>query len=333
MFNYNFENPEFLWLLLVLPLLGFWFWLRRREQQPELYFPEASFLASGKGNWLAKLRLFLPLLRMVAIALAVVALARPRTSEEVSRSQDTEGIDIVMAVDVSTSMLAQDLRPNRLEATKNVVSDFIQDRPNDRIGLVVYAGESYTQTPLTTDHKVVLNALQDLKNGLIQDGTAIGMGLATAVNRLKESKAESKVVILLTDGENNAGSIDPVTAAKLANEFNIRVYTIGVGTKGKARMPYQRSFTGRIIYRQMEVNIDEKLLQQIADETGGSYFRATDNRKLQEIYKEIDELEKTKLQELKFLTHDEKFDVFVLWALALFAAETLLRYTLFKSFV
>ncbi len=333
MFNYQFENPEFLWGLLVMPLLAFWFWYKRAKLSPELRYPGTEFLARGQGNLLSYLRHLLPTLRIFAIGLAIVGLARPRTAEEQSKSKDLEGIDIIMALDVSASMLSQDLRPNRLEATKEVASDFINDRPNDRIGLAVYAGESFTQTPLTSDHKVLKNALLELKYGLIEDGTAIGMGLATAVNRLKESTAKSKVIILLTDGENNRGEIAPLTAAQLAQEFKIRVYTIGVGTKGQARSPVAYLPNGSFRYGYVPVNIDEKLLKKIADLTGGRYFRATDNKKLEEIYKEIDSLEKTKLQEMKFYTYDEKFTGFVLWALGLFCGELLLRYTLLKSFV
>jgi Ca-activated chloride channel family protein len=333
MFDFQFENPEFLFGLLVLPLLAFWFWYKRKGLSPELHYPEADFLAAGAANWFSYLRHLLPTLRLLAIGLAIVALARPRTAEEQSKSKDLEGIDIVMALDVSASMLSQDLRPNRLEATKQVATDFINDRPNDRIGLAVYAGESFTQTPLTSDHKVLKNALLDLRYGLIEDGTAIGMGLATAVNRLKESAAKSKVIILLTDGENNRGEIAPLTAAQLAQEFNIRVYTIGVGSKGQARSPVAYLPGGGFRYGMVQVNIDEELLTQIAEQTGGRYFRATNNQKLKEIYTEIDSLEKTKLQELKFYTYDEKFSLFALWALGLFCAEVFLRYTLLKSFV
>jgi len=333
MFDYQFENPEFLWALLLLPLLAFWYWFKRKELSPELNYPDASFLADSAGNWLAYLRHILPILRILAIGLGIIALARPRTSEEKSKSKSLEGIDIVMAVDVSASMLSQDLRPNRLDATKQVVINFVDDRPNDRVGLVVYAGESYTQTPLTSDHKVLKNAIKDLRYGLIEDGTAIGMGLATAVNRLKESSAKSKVIILLTDGENNRGEIDPLTAAQLAKEFNIRVYTIGVGSKGKARSPIAYLPGGDFRYGYVPENIDEELLKEIAQQTGGLYFRATNNEKLKQIYTEIDQLEKTKLQELKFYAYYEKFTVFALWALGLFCAEVILRYTLFKSFV
>ncbi|WP_417610732.1 vWA domain-containing protein [Owenweeksia hongkongensis] len=333
MLNYQFENIEFLWLLLIIPFLIVWQWFKNKQQSPELKFPGASLLAAQGANWLAKLRPLLYALRLIAIALVIVAMARPRTSEENSKTKSAEGIDIVMAIDVSTSMLSRDLRPNRLEATKKVASEFIQERPNDRIGMVVYAGESYTQTPLTSDHKIILNTMKDIKNGLIQDGTAIGMGLATAVNRLKESKAKSKVIILLTDGENNAGNIDPMTAAQLAEEFKIRAYTIGVGTKGTAPTPYAYDMRGNLMYRNLPVNIDEELLKNIADQTGGKYFRATDNDKLNEIYGEIDKLERTKLQELKFYSYDEKFENFALAALILFALELLLRFTVYRSFI
>lgn len=333
MLNYQFENIEFLWLLLIIPLLIVWQWFKNKQQSPELKFPGASLLAAQGANWLAKLRPLLYVLRLIAIALVIVAMARPRTSEENSKTKSAEGIDIVMAIDVSTSMLSKDLRPNRLEATKKVAADFITERPNDRIGMVVYAGESYTQTPLTSDHKIILNTMQDIKNGLIQDGTAIGMGLATAVNRLKDSKAKSKVIILLTDGENNAGEIDPMTAAQLAEEFKIRAYTIGVGTKGTAPTPYAYDMRGNLVYKNLPVNIDEDLLKNIAKQTGGKYFRATDNEKLNEIYAEIDKLEKTKLQELKFYSYDEKFEKFALAAFILFGLELLLRFTVYRSFI
>ena len=333
MSKYEFQNPEFLWLLLVLIPILIWYYLKEGKSHPELLFPETEFLAHQKNNRWAWLRFISPFLRVAIISLVIIGLARPRSSQEKSRSRDTEGIDIVMAVDVSASMLAQDLKPDRLEATKEVAANFIKGRPTDRIGLVVYAGESYTQTPLTTDHAVLRNALAGLRHGLIEDGTAIGMGLATIVNRLKDSKAKSKVAILLTDGENNRGEIDPITASQLAKEFNIRVYTIGVGTKGLARTPIAYDGRGGFQFTNMEVNIDEELLQEIADETGGKYFRATDNAKLQAIYNEIDALEKTKLEEIKFYTYDEKFDVFILWALALFSLEVILRYTFLKSFI
>ncbi len=331
--TYTFEHPEWFWALLLIPVLVGWLWYKHGQLRPELYFPGAERLAGSSNNWLARLTWLPALLRISTFVLLIVALARPRTSEESTRTKATEGIDIMMAVDVSTSMLARDLRPNRLAATKEVAAEFVQKQPNDRIGLVVYAGESYTQTPLTSDHKILLNALKDLDFGLIKDGTAIGMGLATSVNRLKDSKAKSKVIILLTDGENNSGEIDPVTAANLATQFNIRCYTIGVGTKGNAMSPIGYDFSGRLRYGMQPVTIDEALLQEIAQITGGKYFRATDNQKLEQIYEEIGQLETTKLQELKFYTYDEKFTAFALWALGLFMLELLLRFTLFKSFI
>lgn len=333
MTQYAFENPEWFWALLLVPVFVVWYFFKYRQKSAELKFPGAERLARSSHNWMARLAALPLLLRLLAFVLLVVALARPRTSQESTKTKATEGIDIMMAVDVSTSMKAEDLRPNRLEATKEVASSFVKKQPNDRIGLVVYAGESYTQTPLTSDHKIVLNSLKDLKFGLIEDLTAIGMGLATSVSRLKDSKAKSKVIILLTDGDNNTGEIDPITAAKLAAQFNIRCYTIGVGTKGNARYPVKNPFFGTTQYQMIPVTIDEDLLKEIAELTGGRYFRATDNKKLEQIYKEIGELETTKLQELKFYTYDEKFTTFALWALGLFMLEILLRFTLLRSFI
>lgn len=331
--SYQFENPEFLWALLLLPLLAYWFWRRDGYSRAALRYPEAGYLAGLTANSGARWRHLLSLLRLASIALVIIALARPRNSDEKTRSRSSEGINIVLAVDLSASMLAQDFKPDRLEATKRVAQNFIKDRPGDRIGLVVYAGESYTQTPLTTDHRVLLNSLKELKHGLIEDGTAIGMGLATAVNRLKEASGKGKVVILMTDGENNRGQIDPQTAAQLAQEYQIRVYTIGVGSKGTARTPVAYDGRGGFRYAQVPVSIDEELLREIAQNTGGRYFRATDQDKLQAIYQEIDQLEKTQLQELKFYTYDEKFSLFALWALGLFCLELILRYSWLKSFV
>lgn len=333
MFDYEFQNPEFLWLLCLLPLLGFWYYWRRKDSHPEIRFPEASFLAQSKFNRGALLYALPWVLRIFSIALLIVAMARPRNTEENNRSRSSEGIDIVMALDVSPSMLAQDLKPNRLEATKKVSTEFIDGRPNDRIGLVVYAAESMTQMPLTSDHALLKNSLNDLRYGFLANGTAIGMGLATTINRLKDSKAQSKVAILLTDGENNAGEIEPLSAADWAKEFNIRVYTIGVGTNGMAKTPVAQDGRGGFYYERVPVKIDEELLKEIANRTGGKYFRATDNKKLDAIYKEIDSLEKTKLKEIRFYTYEEKFGLFALSALGLFLLEILLRYTLLKSFV
>jgi len=254
---------------------------------------------------------------------------RPQSS---SSWQDvkTEGIDIVIAMDISGSMLARDFDPDRLEASKNVAAEFIRNRPNDRIGLVVYSGESFTQCPLTTDHDKLINLFDELKNGMIKDGTAIGMGLANAVNRLKDSDAKSKVVILLTDGENNVGSIPPITAAEIAATFGVKVYTIGVGTKGQAPMPVSDMF-GRRRYQMMDVNIDEETLEEIADLTGGSYFRATDEKSLAQIYAQIDNMEKTIIEETQYEKKYEEFFPLALAALGLLLLEVLLRRTLFTN--
>jgi len=271
--------------------------------------------------------------RMTAIVLVVLALARPQTVDVSSKTKTTRGIDIVMAIDVSASMLAKDLKPNRLEALKNVAADFIKGRPNDRIGLVEYAGESYTKTPITSDKSIVLQSLKDIKyNTVITGGTAIGMGLATAVNRIKDSKAKSKIIILLTDGVNNAGFIDPQTASELAVEYGIKTYTIGLGTNGMALSPVAIR-NGVFQYGKAQVEIDEELLKEIAEVTGGRYFRANNNRKLKEIYKEIDKLEKTEVEEFKFYNYEEKFRPLIWFALGLLLFEFLLRFTIFRSFI
>ena len=272
-------------------------------------------------------------LRIIAIILVISALARPQTVDVSSKTKTTRGVDIVMAIDVSASMLAKDLKPNRLEALKNVAADFIKGRPNDRIGLVEYAGESYTKTPITSDKSIVLQSLKNIKyNSIITGGTAIGMGLATAVNRIKDSRAKSKIIILLTDGVNNAGFIDPQTASELALEYGIKTYTIGLGTNGMALSPVALN-NGVFQYGRIQVEIDEELLKEIALVTGGKYFRATNNRKLKEIYKEIDALEKTEVEEFKFYNYEEKFRPLVLLALGLLLFEFLLRFTLFRSFI
>jgi Ca-activated chloride channel family protein len=250
-----------------------------------------------------------------------------------TKTKTTRGIDIVMAIDVSSSMLAKDLKPSRLLALKEVAAEFIKKRPNDRIGLVVYAGESLTKTPITSDKSIVLNALSEIRNGIIEDGTAIGMGLATAVNRLKDSKAKSKIIILLTDGVNTAGAIEPQTAAGLAIEFGIKTYTIGIGTNGNALTPIAYNLDGSFKYGYREVEIDETLLKNIANETGGKYFRATNNQKLEEIYDEINKLETTEIEEFKYTQYDEKFRPYALFALGLILIELLLRNTIFKSFI
>ena len=286
-----------------------------------------------KNNLWSKLKHALFGFRVAAIVLVVLALARPQTVDVSSKTKTTRGIDIVIAIDVSASMLAKDLKPNRLEALKNVAADFIKGRPNDRIGLVEYAGESYTKTPITSDKGIVLQSLKGIKyNSIITGGTAIGMGLATAVNRVKDSKAKSKIIILLTDGVNNAGFIDPQTASELAVEYGIITYTIGLGTNGMALSPIAIR-NGVFQYGKIQVEIDENLLKEIAEVTGGKYFRATNNRKLKEIYKEIDKLEKTEVEEFKFYNYEEKFRPLVWIALGLLLFEFLLRFTIFRSFI
>lgn len=331
--NFEFVNPQFFWLLLLLPALIVWHLLKKNKQTAELHISSLKGFKTP-SNWLAKMRSALFIFRLLALAALIVAMARPRNVDESTRIKTTSGIDIVMAIDVSASMLARDLKPNRLEALKNVAARFINERPNDRIGLVEYAGESYTKTPLTSDKSIVLTSLKDIKyNTIIEGGTAIGMGLATSVNRLKESRAKSKVIILLTDGVNNTGFIDPRTASELAVEFGIKVYTIGLGTNGLAVSPIGVRQNGEFQYGNVQVEIDEDLLKEIAQTTGGKYFRATSNTKLKEIYDEINKLEKTEIEEFKYQNYDEKFRPLALLALGLLGFELLLRYTVFKSFV
>jgi len=328
--NTAFANPEFLWLLCLLPLLILWYVLKHKKALVTLKMPSTA--GFGKSYYSrAKHGLFI--LRLVALAALITGLARPQNTSETTKTETTKGIDIVMAIDVSSSMLAKDLSPNRLVALKEVATDFINDRPNDRIGLVVYAGESYTKTPITSDKRLVLEALEEIKYGALTDGTAIGMGLATSVNRLKDSEALSKVIILLTDGVNNAGFIEPATAAELAVEYQIKTYTIGLGTNGNALSPVSYNPDGSFRYGMAEVQIDEALLEQIAAVTGGKYFRATDNKKLAQIYEEINSLEKTEVETFKFYAYEEKFRPWALTALVLFVLEWLLKNTLFKSFI
>ncbi len=322
-------NPEYFWLLLVIPVLVIWYWFRHKNHSPEIRFSSLKWfdqMAPSPKAWLVH-GLFV--LRLFAISLLIVALARPQS---VSSKQNIhiEGIDIVMAIDVSSSMLARDFQPDRLEAAKEVAQNFISGRPNDRVSLVVFSGEAFTQVPLTTDHNMIASLFEEIQSGMIEDGTAIGDGLATAVSRLKESQAISKVIILLTDGVNNSGSVDPLSAAEMAKLFGIRAYTIGVGSKGTAPYPVQDQW-GRIRMQQMEVQIDEELLQKIAAQTGGQYFRAENNKKLKEIYTEIDQLEKSKIDIQEFKRKHERFLNIALLALAFFILEFILRYTFFKK--
>lgn len=331
--NFEFTNPEFFWLFLALPVAVAWYVWKRKKQTPAVRMSSIKGFKTS-NSILPKLRPLLFILRLAALSLIIIALARPRNVEVSTKTKTTKGIDIVIAIDVSASMLAKDLRPNRLEALKKVAASFINGRPNDRIGLIEYAGESFTKTPITSDKSIVLGALKSIAyNNVIEGGTAIGMGLATGVNRLKDSKALSKVIILMTDGENNAGQIDPRIAAELALEFGIKVYTIGMGTNGMALSPYARNANGTFVYENIQVTIDEELLEEIAATTGGQYFRATDNEKLQEIYNEIDKLERTDVEEFKYTNYEEKYRPLVLLAGLLLLIELLLKYTIFKSFV
>jgi Ca-activated chloride channel family protein len=329
----EFLNKEFFWLLLALPIAILWYVFKYNKQTAELKISSIKGFKSSSAIW-TKLRHVLFVLRLIALALLITALARPRTVDVSTKTRTTRGIDIVMAIDVSASMLAKDLRPNRLEALKEVAADFINGRPNDRIGLVEYAGEAYTKTPITSDKSIVLRSLRDIKyNTIIESGTAIGMGLATAVNRLKDSRAKSKVIILLTDGVNNSGFIDPKIASELAVEYGIKTYTIGLGTNGMALSPIGINPNGSFRYGRQQVEIDEDLLKEIAEVTGGKYFRATNNEKLAEIYKEINKLEKTEVEEKKYYNYDEKYRPLVILAGLLLLIELVLRNTIFRSFV
>lgn len=326
--NLEFANPGYLYLLIIIPLLGVWYWYKHAHDQADIQVSETEAFESSPWSIKQFLYFGLYLFRLVVIALLIIVLARPQTH---MRRQDVtiEGIDIVLALDVSGSMLAMDLKPDRLEAAKDVAKEFISGRDNDRFGLVIFSGESFTQCPLTTDHRVVKDLFEDVKSGMIEDGTAIGDGMATAVSRLKESTAVSKVIILLTDGVNNSGSVDPLSAAEIAKVYGVRIYTIGVGTMGKAPYPMQTPFGVQTQY--VDVKIDEELLQQVAGMTEGRYFRATSNAKLREIYSEIDKLEKSKIDVTEIERTKEEFFPFALIAFVLIGLEIIFRYTVFRS--
>ncbi|MAO33097.1 MAG: aerotolerance regulator BatA [Crocinitomicaceae bacterium] len=330
--NISFLNPYFFWLFLLLPLIIFWEVFSHKRKQAKLKLPTIKKI--NQKTIRVYLRPILFILRFIALSLLIISLARPQVSEVSIKSKTNKGIDIVMAIDVSSSMLAQDLKPNRLSALKRVASEFIDDRISDRIGLVVYAGESYTMTPITNDKNIIKNSLSEISfKGVIEDGTAIGMGLATAVNRLKDSRAKSKVIILLTDGVNNSGFIDPKIASELALEYKIKTYTIGLGSNGMARAPIGILPNGNFQYGMTKVEIDEKLLKSISSVTGGQYFRATDNEKLAQIYSSINRLEKTEIEEIKYTNFEEKYRPLVIIVLTLIVSEFLLRNTLFRSFI
>lgn len=324
-----FANPHYLYLLLLLIPLIVWYILRMRKKQASLQVSAMQAFDTPKATtWKVYMRHLPFVLRMVAVALIIVILARPQSTNSWD-TRSTEGIDIMLIVDVSTSMLAEDLKPNRLEAAKNVAASFINGRPNDNIGLVVFSGESFTQCPLTTDHAILLNLFKDVQSRMIEDGTAIGLGLANAVSRIKDSNAKSRVIILLTDGANNMGEIAPVTAAEIARTFGIRVYTIGVGTRGEAPYPFSTPYG--IEYHNVPVDIDEPTLQQIASVTGGQYFRATDNASLRSIYGEIDRMEKTKISVQQYSKKQEEYKPLALLVFALLLFELLLRNTLLRN--
>ena len=328
----EFANKEYLFLLLLMIPYLIWYLMYRKKSEPTMRMSDTRAYRYAPRSWRVTLMPLQLLLRLAVFALLVVVLARPQTQNS-WKNETMEGIDIMLAMDVSTSMLAEDLKPNRIEAAKQVASDFIIGRPNDNIGLTIFAGEAFTQCPMTTDHASLLNLLHnvrtDIAQYLIEDGTAIGMGLANAVSRLKESKAKSKVVILLTDGSNNRGDLSPMTAAEIAKSFGIRVYTIGVGTNKVA--PYPMPVAGGIQYVNMPVEIDTKMLSDIAAATDGDFYCATNNKELQQIYKEIDKLEKSKLNVKKFSKRYEAYQPYAIAAAILLLLEILLRITVFRK--
>ena len=328
----EFANKEYLLLLLLLVPYLIWYLIYRRKSEPAMRMSDTMPYRLAPVSWKVRLMPLQLLLRIAVFVLIVLVLARPQTRNS-WKNETMEGIDIMLAMDVSTSMLAEDLRPNRLEAAKEVAADFVSGRPNDNIGLTIFAGEAFTQCPMTTDHASLLNLLKNVRTdiaqrGLIEDGTAIGMGLANAVSRLKDSKAKSKVVILLTDGSNNRGDLSPMTAAEIAKSFGIRVYTIGVGTNKVA--PYPMPVAGGVQYVNIPVEIDTKTLSDIAAATDGDFYRATNNKELQKIYQEIDKLEKSKLNVKKYSKRYEAYQPYAIAAVLLLLLEMLLRITLFR---
>jgi Ca-activated chloride channel family protein len=329
----TFANKDLRWLFVLIPAILLWYIFRQRSFHAELKTSSLKGFEGIKPSLKQYFRHSLIALRLIGISALILVLMRPQ-SRSSYKNVKTEGIDIVLSLDISTSMLAKDFKPNRIEAAKEVASDFIDSRPNDRIGLVIFSGESFTQCPLTTDHSVIKNLFPSIEPGMLNGGTAIGNGLATAVTRIKDSKAKSKVVILLTDGVNNQGSVAPLTAAEIAKAFGVRVYTIGVGTRGKALTPTGAVYPdGTMEYVYADVDVDEKTLGAISDMTGGKYFRATDNDKLRDVYKEIDRLEKTIFEEKNFTNKSERFLPFAIIAGIFLLLEFLLKNTLFRSIV
>lgn len=328
MSDITFLNPGFLYLLFLLIPAITWYVLKNKSNRAGMKISALDGFLNVPNTFKHYLHHIIFGFRVLSVALLIIALARPQSFDK-WEDISTEGIDIIMSLDISSSMLARDFKPDRLEASKELATEFISGRSDDRLGLVVFSGESFTQCPLTTDHAVVINMMRDIQTGIIEDGTAIGMGLATAINRLKDSKAKSKVIILMTDGVNNMGEIAPVTAAEIAQSFNIRVYTIGVGSRGMAPYPVQTQY-GRQ-YRSMKVEIDEEVLKDIAEITDGKYFRATDNNQLKQIYQEIDKLEKSKIDVKEFKRKSEEYLFFVIIAGVLLFIEVLIRNTLLRG--
>jgi Ca-activated chloride channel homolog len=323
---FRFANPEYLLLLLIIPLLTYWYLRRHRRMSSSLRYSNLDLVKAAPSSSLKKYRHLLFVLRMLALAAFIVAFSRPQAGSK-SHEVITEGIDIILCMDVSTSMLAEDFQPhNRLEVSKIVAQDFIKGRANDRLGLVVFAGQSFTQCPLTLDYGILLKFMEQIECGMVEDGTAIGNALANCVNRLRNSKAKSKVVILLTDGQNNRGEVDPITAARVAKAFKVRCYTIGAGTRGEALYPIMDPIWGKR-YERRPVDIDEGLLRQVAQITSGKYFRATDKTSLEKIYQEIGDLEKTKIQVKEYTRYDERFPRYAWAGLLLLLTEIVLAHT------
>lgn len=326
----TFRDPQFLYLLLAVPAMAAFYIMRQQKTSASFRMPGLQPFQKAGTTFRNYLRHFLFLMRVITVTILILILARPQSSDKF-QDVTTEGIDIMLALDISGSMLARDFKPDRLEASKNVATEFISGRPYDRIGLVVFSGESFTQCPLTTDHAVLINLLREIESGMIEDGTAIGNGLATAVNRIKDSDAKSKVIILLTDGVNNRGEVAPSTAADIAKTYGIRVYTIGVGSMGTAPYPVQTPFG--VQYQNMQVEIDEPLLKDISAKTGGRYFRATDNNKLVEVYAEIDKMEKSKIDVRQYTRKEERYMSAGLVVLVLAGMELIMRYTLLRKLI
>lgn len=325
--NIKFTQPMFFWLLLLIPILIYWYAVNNSRMQSSIKV--STLNRKGLGSIKTNLKSVPFILKLLSLICLIIALARPQTSNEKQHSEG-EGIDIILCLDVSGSMTARDFIPNRLEASKQVAADFVRRRPTDQIGVVIFSGESFTLCPLTTDHSIVLTAINGIRNGLLEDGTAIGSGLSTSVDRLRAGTSKSKIILLLTDGINNGGLIDPRTAKEIAKTFGIKVYTIGVGSDGYAEMPI--STTTGVVMHSEKVNIDEKLMTEIATETGGKYFRARENKELNKIYSDIDQLEKSKVEIVKTITHSDKYFPAVIFALIFLFFSVLLRYTVFNKF-